>query len=63
MEHDRLLKEIRIIDKWCNYGANNGLFYKKLNRNYNDKLDRADENGSIDKKQSDPEVDREKLYE
>jgi hypothetical protein len=63
IEHDRLLKEIRIIDKWCNYGANNGLFYKKLNRNYNDKLDRTDENGSIDKKQSDPEVDGEKLYE
>jgi hypothetical protein len=25
-EYDRLLKEINTIDKWCNYGANNGLF-------------------------------------
>jgi hypothetical protein len=25
-EHDRLLKEINLIDKWCDYGANNGLF-------------------------------------
>ena len=64
MEHDRLLKEINLIDKWCNYGANNGLFYKECNHNHDDNLHTVTENKNTDTKQRNAvEVDGEKLYE
>ena len=36
-DYDKLLKEIVLIDKWCNYGANNGLFNGKHHNNLEEK--------------------------
>ena len=63
-EHDRLLKEINLIGKWCNYGANNGLFCNRNNHNRYDRLKMRIENRSANNEsQNLDEIDREKLHE
>ena len=63
-ENDRLLKEINLIGKWCNYGANNGLFCNRNNHNRYDRLKMRIENRSANNEsQNLDEIDREKLHE
>jgi hypothetical protein len=52
-EYDKLSKEINAIDKWSNYGANNGLFNGKHNNN---KSNSKDGNNNVS------DVDEEFIY-
>jgi hypothetical protein len=54
-EHDKLSKEIDLIDKWSNYGANNGLF----NGNHQKNDPKDDNNNVNDHKQL---IDGEFIY-
>ena len=62
-EQDRLLKEINLIDKWCDYGANNGLFNGHHKQHQIDNIDEemAYSQINVDLKKAQDNLDDEKF--